>query len=332
MTDPVGVALVGTGAWAARIAEAVPRAGNLRLVTCFSPDEERCEGFARAHGCEAAATLGAALAHPEVAAVVIATPNDLHAPQALAAAAAGLHVLVEKPIADTVAAAEAMRDAFAGAGLVLAVGHEMRRLGAARRVRELLDAGVLGRVVLAEANWSLPGRLTPEAWRWYRRRAPGGPLLQLGIHHADTLAYWLGPVARTTGAFARLVTEAEIDDVGVATLELAGGALATITGSYVSPRTYFLRLYGTIAALDYEVDMAVWPHADRVDGATTLTLRDGDGARPVEFERRDPLAEQLREFGRAVRGDGMVEVRADEGIGALRVILDAVGSPEPARV
>jgi predicted dehydrogenase len=326
-----GVALIGIGMWGTRMAAAAERAG-LRLVTCFARDADKRAAFAARAGCAAAASLEAAIEHPDVEAVLLVTPNHTHAEQAIAAAERGRHVFVEKPIADTVAAAEAMRDAFAGAGLVLAVGHEMRRLGAARRVRELLDAGVLGRVVLAEANWSLPGRLTPEAWRWYRRRAPGGPLLQLGIHHADTLAYWLGPVARTTGAFARLVTEAEIDDVGVATLELAGGALATITGSYVSPRTYFLRLYGTIAALDYEVDMAVWPHADRVDGATTLTLRDGDGARPVEFERRDPLAEQLREFGRAVRGDGMVEVRADEGIGALRVILDAVGSPEPARV
>jgi predicted dehydrogenase len=325
MTDPVGVALVGTGAWAARIAEAVPRAGNLRLVTCFSPDEERCEGFARAHGCEAAATLGAALAHPEVAAVVIATPNDLHAPQALAAAAAGLHVLVEKPIADTVAAAEAMRDAFAGAGLVLAVGHEMRRLGAARRVRELLDAGVLGRVVLAEANWSLPGRLTPEAWRWYRRRAPGGPLLQLGVHHADTLAYWLGPVARSSGRFGHLATEAEIDDVGVVCLEFEHGPLGVITGSYVSPRTYFLRLYGTEAVLEYDVDMSVWPHADEADAATRLTLRTREEARTIAFEPRDPIAEELDEFAAAVRGEAVPETGADEGIAALRVILEAVG-------
>jgi predicted dehydrogenase len=191
-------------------------------------------------------------------------------------------------------------------------------------VKELLDAGALGTVVLAEANWSLPSRLTPEAWRWYRDRAPAGPLLQLGVHHADTLAYWLGPVARSFGAFARLSTEAESDDVGVVGLELASGAVGTITGSYVSPRTYFLRLYGDEAALDYEIDMAVWPRAHEADGATTLTLRSADWTESVVFDRRDPLAEELDELARAVRGETVYETGPDEGIAALRVILDAL--------
>lgn len=310
MSSQTGVALVGaTGMWGPRLAEAIERGSRLRIVTSCGRD-----GFEEA------------VAHPEVEAVVLATPNDLHAPQALRCAELGKHVFVEKPIADSVAAGETMRDAFAAAGLVLAVGHGMRRLGAARRVKELLEEGALGTVVLAEANWSLPGRLTPDAWRWYRDKAPGGPLLQLGIHHADTLAFWLGPVRRSFGAFAHLVTEAEIDDVGVVGLEFDSGALGTITGSYVSPRTWFARLYGTKAALEYELDLAVWPKAAEADAATTLTLRDGEGARPVEFERRDPLAEELDEFGAAVRGETAFETGPDEGIAALRTILDAVGA------
>lgn len=310
MTERVGVALVGaTGMWGPRLAEAIERGSRLRLVTSCGRD-----GFEEA------------VAHPEVGAVVLATPNDLHAPQALRCAELGKHVFVEKPIADSVAAGEAMRDAFAAAGLVLAVGHGMRRLGAARRVKELLGEGALGTVVLAEANWSLPGRLTPDAWRWYRDKAPGGPLLQLGIHHADTLAFWLGPVRRSFGAFAHLVTEAEIDDVGVVGLEFDSGALGAITGSYVSPRTWFVRLYGTKGILDYEIDMSVWPRAHEADAATTLALRDGDGARLIEFERRDPLVEELDELGAAVRGETAFETGPDEGIAALRAILDAVGA------
>lgn len=310
MSSRVGVALVGaTGMWGPRLAEAIERGSQLRLVASCGHD-----GFEEA------------VAHPEVEAVVLATPNDVHAPQALRCAELGKHVLVEKPIADSVAAGEAMRDAFAAAGLVLAVGHGMRRLGAARRVKELVDEGALGTVVLAEANWSLPGRLTPDAWRWYRDKAPGGPLLQLGIHHADTLASWLGPVRRSFGAFARLATEAEIDDVGVVGLEFESGALGTITGSYVSPRTFFLRLYGTEGVLDYEIDMSVWPRAHEADAATTLTLRDADAVRHVEFARRDPLVEELDELGAAVRGEGAFETGPDEGIAALRAILDAVGA------
>ena len=252
------------------------------------------------------------------------TPNDLHAPQALACADHGKHVFVEKPIADTVEAGSEMRDRFQADGLVLSVGHAFRRFGAARRVKALLDEAALGTVVLAEANFSLPGKLVPEAWRWYRKRAPGGPLLQLGIHHADTLRYWLGPVTESRGVFARLVTEAEIDDVGAVSLRFESGAVGVIAGSYVSPHTFFLRLYGTMAVLEYRVDMSVWPNAELVDAATTLSMIKKDEVEDVTFVPRDPLAEELEEFGRAVRGDTVPETGAAEGIAALDVILGAV--------
>lgn len=321
----VGAALIGaTGMWGSCIADAAARASGLRVVTCYSRNEEKRNSFADERGIVAAPSFEAAIEHPGVEVALLVTPNDLHAEQALACADRGTHVFVEKPIAHTVEAGERMRDRFEEACLVLAVGHGMRRLGAARRVKQLLDEGTLGTVVLAEGNWSLPSRLTAQAWRWYRERAKGGPLIQLGVHHADTLAYWLGPVARSFGALAHLVTEAETDDVGVVGLEFEKGPLGVITGSYVSPRTYFLRLYGDRAALDYEVDLAVWPNAHEADGATTLTLRTADGARAVEFERRDPLVEELEELALAVRGEAAFETGPDEGIAALRVILGAL--------
>jgi predicted dehydrogenase len=321
----VGAALIGgSGMWGARLAEAAVRTPSLRVLTCFNRDQERRVSFASEHGLEAAATFEAAIEHPDVDVVLLATPNDIHEEQALACADRGRHVFVEKPIASTLEAALRMRDRFEDAGLVLAVGHELRRLGAARRVKELLEEGALGTVVLAEANWSTPSALTPAAWRWYRERAPAGPLLQLGIHHADTLAYWLGPVAESHGSFARLVTEAEIDDVGVVSLRFASGAVGAITGSYVSPRTYSMRLYGDRGVLAYDLELSVWPHAERADVATTLTLRTGQGEEAVEFEHRDPIAEELDELARAVRGTARFETGADEAIAALRVILDAV--------
>ena len=81
---------------------------------------------------------------------------------------------MEKPIADTVEAGERMRDACSAAGVALMVGHAFRRLGASRRMRELIDSGALGEVVLAEANMSLPGSFKPGAWRAERARNPGG--------------------------------------------------------------------------------------------------------------------------------------------------------------
>jgi predicted dehydrogenase len=314
-----GVAIVGTGMWAPRLASAAERAG-LELVTCFSRDEAGRTAFAERFGCDPAATLDAAIVHPRVEGVVLATPNDVHEQQALGCAEHGRHVFVEKPIADTVEAGERMRRACAEADVALMVGHAFRRLGAARRVKQLLDQGALGRVVLAEANMSLPGSFKAGAWRAERERNRGGPIMQLGIHHVDTLAYWLGPVRRASGRFAHVHTAADIDDVGVMTLQFESGALGTVTGSYVSPKTLSLRLLGSEGVLDYRADFSVWPDAQALDRVTTLALN----GEPADFEERDMLAEELGEFGCCIRGEMEPETGADEGIAALSAVLEAL--------
>jgi UDP-N-acetyl-2-amino-2-deoxyglucuronate dehydrogenase len=314
-----GIALIGTGMWAPRLAGAAQRAG-LELVTCFSRDGRKREEFAERFGCEPAATFDEAIGHPRVEGAVLATPNDVHEEQALACAERGRHVFVEKPIADSTEAGERMRRACEEAGVTLMVGHAFRRLGAARRVKELLDDGALGRVVLAEANMSLPGSFKPGAWRAQRDRNPGGPIMQLGIHHVDTLAYWLGPVRPASGRFRQVHTTADIDDVGVVTFEFEDGALASLTGSYVSPKTLSLRLLGTEAVLDYRTDFSVWPDARALDGVTTLTV----AGEPVGFEERDMLAEELAEFGACIRGEAEPETGAEEGIAALAAVLGAL--------
>ena len=320
-----GIAIVGTGMWAPRLASAAGRA-ELELVACFSRDPAKRAEFAGRFGCEPAASLEEAIGHPGVEGVVLATPNDVHEEQALACAERGRHVFVEKPIADTTEAGERMRQACKDAGVTLMLGHGFRRLGAARRVKELLDDGALGHVVLAEANMSLPGSFKPGAWRGERERNRGGPIMQLGIHHLDTLAYWLGPVQRASGRFAHVHTEADIDDVAVVTLEFESGALASLTGSYVSPKTLSLRLLGTEAVLDYRTDFSVWPDAAALDGVTTVTL----GGEAVEFEERDMLAEELAEFGRCIRGAAKPETGAEEGLAALSAVLQALDSKAEA--
>jgi predicted dehydrogenase len=312
--------------WAPRLAAAARRAG-LEIVCCHSRDADRRAAFASELGCEPAGTLEEALERPGVEGAVLATPNDVHCEQALACAERGVHVFVEKPIADTVEAAERMAAACAGSGVKLMVGHCFRRLGAARRTAELVEVGELGRVVLAEANMSLPGRFPQSAWRAHRSRNPGGPLMQLGIHHVDTLAAWLGPLRAVAGAFAHLAADADIDDVGVATVEFESGALGAVTGSYVSPKTLWLRLYGTGAVLEYRTDFSVWPDATALDAATTLTV-DGEA---VSFEPRDMLAEELAEFGACIRGAAEPETGAAEGIAALGAVLDALRAGDDAK-
>jgi predicted dehydrogenase len=322
----VGVALIGTGMFAGQIAAAAARTTSIELVTCFSRDAGRREAFAADAGCEAAPSFEAAIDDARVEAVLLVTPNFTHAEQAVACAARGKHVFVEKPIADTIEDGLAIRSACEQEGVALLVGHGLRRLGAARAVKRLVDDGTLGRVVLADLNFSLAGTLKPESWRYRRETCPGGPLLQLGVHHADTLLAWLGPAARVQGSFAHLVTEAEIDDVGVALVELESGARATIASSYVSPKTYSARLLGTEGVLDYRADASVWPRAELLDGVTTLTLTTAEGSREVPLEPRDVLVEELDELARCARGEAEPETGAAEALAALALVLGAVES------
>lgn len=328
MSDSIGVSIIGTGMWARRLISYLRRTPHLHAVNCFSPNTERREAFAAEFECEAAPSFEAAIEHPEVQGVLLLTPNHIHATQTIACAQRGKHVFVEKPIADIAEDGRAMRDACDEAGVTLMVGHAFRRLGAARKVKELIDDGALGRVVLAEANFSLPSNLTPDRWRYYRETCAGGPLMQLGVHHADTLQYWLGPVKRVSGSFAHLVTHAEIDDVGMASFEFENGAQGVLTGSYVSPKTFWLRLYGTEANLHYETDMNIWPQADKMDPSTTLTLQRKSERVSIDFPTRNMLTEELEEFAACVRGETVPETGAAEALAALALIQGAIHSHE----
>lgn len=328
VNSPVGVALIGTGMWGRRMAGAIQRTPSLRLITAYSRDAAKRDAFAADYGCESAPSLEAAVEHTGVEGVLLITPNDLHAEQAIFCAKRGRHLFIEKPIANTLDEGRAIQEACETAGVALLVGQCFRRLGAARKVKELIEAGALGQIVLAESNFSLPSVLTPDKWRYYRSANPGGALMQLGVHHADTLHYWLGSAASVRGSIGHLATQAESDDVGSALIEFANGVRGVINSSSVSPKTYRLRLYGTQANLIYDTDMSIWPNADQMDSATTLTLITQKGRESVPFDQRDMLVEELDEFARCARGEAIPETGAAEGLAALGVIRAAIESSE----
>lgn len=313
--------------WGKRVALAVGRTANLELVACYTRNEAARRKTAEDTGCRAADSLEELVSDPRVEGVLVLTPNDAHLDIARAAADHHKHVLVEKPIADTLGGAEAIVECCSAADVVLFAAHCFRRLGAARATAALLSAGGLGRVVLAEAHFSLPGAFTPGTWRADPERLIGGPLMQLGVHHADTLQAWLGPARRVLGSIDHLEAAAPVDDVAVALLEHASGARSVISCSYVSPKSYGFRLFGTQANLDYRTDMSIWPQAERMDEKTTLTLqrRDGGPGR-VAFTSCDMVVDELEEFGRCIVSRGRPETGGREGIAALRVVLGAVDS------
>ena len=131
------------------------------------------------------------LGDTEIKGVILTVPNEHHLPVAEEVAKAGKQVYTEKPIANTLESGLAIEDLQEQYDIQVMVGHSARLLKGVRMMREAMDSGELGRVVFMEANFSNERALeiTPDTWRWYRDKAPGGPLSQLAIHQFDVLPF-----------------------------------------------------------------------------------------------------------------------------------------------
>src|SRR5207302_693784 len=172
----------------------------------------------------------------------------------LAAAAAGKHVFLDKPIANTIADARAITDACRRAKVALALGYQRRRESHFRWIKERINE--FGRLVNAEANISRDrlGKIDPSSWRYQAHGMPGGVMLQIGIHYTDVLSYLLGPITAVRGQLARLVLPGDNPDVASLLLEHESGVLSTLNASYASASEYYLmNVYGKDATAYYDL-------------------------------------------------------------------------------
>ena len=199
-------------------------------------------------------------------------------------------------------------------------------------MKQWIDEGRLGDVSLAEANFSNERglELTPETWRWYASKSPGGAFIQLGVHHADTVQYLLGPVRTVTAHARRLYTKSEVPDAVMAILEFESGSLGYLGTGWASPGVYRMNLQGTTANLMYDLDFTHWQESHLADQYSSLRSQAyGETARPVvELPVTDMFREQLEEFALAIGGEAQVEVGADEAIQALAVVGAALESSQ----
>jgi predicted dehydrogenase len=316
--DPVRVGCLGMGWWSDVVADAITRSGRLHIVSCFTRSEEKRRAFAAKYRCEAAPSYEAMLADGRIEGVVNTTPNDVHLETTRAAAAAGKHVFLDKPIANTVADARALTAACRGAGVVLALGYQRRREAHFRWIRQRIDAGDFGRLVNAEANISRDrlGKIDVMSWRYTAAGMPGGVMLQIGIHYTDVLEYLMGPVVAVTGRLAQLVLPGDNPDVASMVLEHENGALSTLNASYASASEhYMMNIYGKEASAYY----------DRLAGLRFLK-RGETAAQPVATSNADTIRDELEEFAAAVRGDGKPEMDGERSTRSLAVVLAGIQS------
>ncbi|HZQ74808.1 MAG TPA: Gfo/Idh/MocA family oxidoreductase [Burkholderiales bacterium] len=323
MSTPLKVACIGMGWWSDVLADAIKRSGKLTIAACYTRSPEKRAAFAKKYGCRAAASYEEILSDRSIEALVNTTPNGVHLETTRAAAAAGKHVFLDKPIANTVADARALTQACRKAGVVLALGYQRRRESHFRWVRNEIDAGRFGRLVNAEANISRDrlGKIDLSSWRYTAEGMPGGVMLQIGIHYTDVLEYLLGPVKAVSGRFVRLVLPGDNPDVASLVLEHEGGALSTLNASYASASEYYLmNIYGKEATAYYDMH----------SGLRHLK-RGSERAEAVSCPKNDTIAEELEEFASAVRGGPPPEMDGERSTASLAVILAGIRSAREGR-
>ena len=317
------VASIGMGWWSDVLADAIKRSGKLEIVACYTRSEEKRQAFAKKYGCRAAPSYEAILEDRSIEAIVNTTPNNVHAETTRQAAAAGKHVFLDKPIANSVADARALTEACRKADVVLALGYQRRKESHFRWVRREIDEGRFGRLVNAEANISRDrlGQFDLTSWRYTAAGMPGGVMLQIGIHYTDVLEYLMGPIKAVRGSLAQLVLPGDNPDVASLVLEHENGALSTLNASYASASEYYLmNIYGKEATAYYDLH----------NGLRVLR-RGTTRADPVPCAKNDTIVEELEEFARAVRGDGQPEMDGEKATTSLAVLLAGIKSAREGR-
>ncbi len=314
MAEKIRLSLIGLGAWGGSLAAAAARCGEAEMVNGFSRTEETRRAFGKKFGCRTSSTLDELLKDDEVEGVLIATPHSTHENIIERAASAGKHLFVEKPMTLTVAEAKRAIAAAEKAGVVLQVGFKRRRLGATRRIREMLDAGELGALQQLDAIISGPQGQNPSTgWRGDRVECPVGGMTTMGVHMVDNFHYLAGPVKRVFAFSKKVLAPGDLDDVSVIGMEFESGPLGYLSTSLVIPKVITTVAYGTGAA--------AWSEED--GSRLYLQKKEEAARRELPVEAGDSVADQLAEFARCIRGEAAPETGGREGL-EVTAVLQAI--------
>lgn len=303
------------------IAPALQDLGNATLHSALSRDQAKADGFCAPYsGATGYAERDRFLADPDLDAVYVATPNFRHAEDVIACAAAGKHVLCDKPLADNATQAAAMVEACARAKVKLGVGFQLRfhpaHLEMARRIAE----GELGTLSHAAASMCFRYPDGPSEWRKDLRQAGGGwATNDLGSHLIDLLISLLGPVQQVQAVLGHQVYGYAGEDLGTALLEFGNGVVATwVCSTGTNAPASQLAVFGSDSYLEATGTLGLVPGGTLIagDGSEVLGVDDA-------FHHPSLYHAELSAFSDAVRDDDPYAVPGEDGL-AVASVLDAV--------
>jgi len=328
-TAPLKIAVMGAGLIGRRHIEGVLAEPRTTLSAVIDPSDAGRD-FAASKGAAWFSTLAEAATSKRPDGVIVATPNQLHVANALEIIAAGIPVLVEKPIADSAEAAAGLVAAGTKAGVPILIGHHRRHNPMIQAAKRVLDSGRLGKVLTVQGTFwvAKPDDYFDVDWR---RQEGAGPTFINLIHDVDLFRYFFGEVEAVHAMESNSARKHLIEDTAVILLRFASGVLATLNASdaVASPWSWEMtsrenpafpqqdqfcyQIGGTSGSLAIP-QLAIWTHASKPDWLERLVKEH------VPFTPADPLPIQLRHFCDVIRRDAEPLVSSEEGLATLRVI------------
>jgi 1,5-anhydro-D-fructose reductase (1,5-anhydro-D-mannitol-forming) len=315
--------LIGASTIAAEHMIGAIRANGGEVVVVMSTNADRGAAYAKQHDVARATTsLAELVASKDVDAVYVSTTNELHRDQVFAAAAAGKHVLCEKPLALTLADARAMVAECRTRGVVMGTNHHLRNAATHRAMREAIKRGRIGKPLFARVFHSvyLPPHL--QGWRVDRPDAGGGVILDITVHDADTLRFVLDDepqsvVAMTTSS--GMGREGLADGV-MGVIRFSSGLLAQFHDGFTTKyATTGFEAHGDAGSLIGRDCMTQAPKGE-------IVLRTGGGEEPLKLDHESLYARSVRLFQDAVAGRGVPSATGEDGVKSLSVAISALAA------
>jgi len=332
---PVRVGIVGLGRWAKVLTKASKQSTKIDIVCGYSRSEEKRLAFESEMGVRPVGSLEEMLNDHTISGVIITVPNEQHRAIAEKVAAAKKHVYTEKPIAHNLEDGLQIAALEKKYGVTVTVGHSARLMAGIRMIKQRIDNGELGTVAFIEANFSNERalELTPQTWRWYKDRAPGGPLSQLAIHHFDVVHYLGGAMLEVSSVASKLSpVGAEVDDQSMTTIRFADGKLGYVGSCWTSPGIFSVRVFGSKGLMHYEIDFGTWDTPHLLHQSSTLYIqrgKDGYGKREeLVVPESDMFRAELEMFADSCVSGKSPELSADNAITSLAVVNAALKSIE----
>lgn len=331
---PTGFAVVGCGMIAGFHARAIGEIAGAKLVGGYSSRLESAEKFVAEYGGTAYRSLDELLADPEVQVVNICTPSGAHLDPAVAAAKAGKHVVVEKPLEITLERCDAIIEACEQAGVRLITIFPSRFSGANIALKQAIDAGRFGRLTLGDTYvkwWRSQEYYDGGGWRGTWALDGGGAYMNQAIHNVD-LIYWLmGDVAEVAAITGTLAHERiEVEDTGVAAVRFANGAIGTIAATTSAFPGLLKRteIHGDEGSAIVEQDtVKLWQFAEESpDDAATLkefgetSVSSGGAGDPKAISHLGHRL-QLEDLIRSIETGALPAVDGREGRKSVEIIL-----------